>query len=45
MTASDIKRIAYIRSIPISRAGPYIPELARTVTDSRPRGQDLLHRR
>ncbi|OIJ99825.1 ATP-grasp domain-containing protein [Streptomyces monashensis] len=33
MTASDIKRIAYIRSIPISRAGPYIPELARTVTD------------
>ncbi|MEU3723386.1 ATP-grasp domain-containing protein [Streptomyces sp. NPDC031705] len=32
MTESDIKRIAYIRSIPISRAGPYIPELARTVT-------------
>ncbi|MEV0573451.1 ATP-grasp domain-containing protein [Streptomyces sp. NPDC050392] len=34
MTASDIKRIAYIRSIPISRAGPYIPALARTVTDT-----------
>ncbi|MEU8528442.1 MULTISPECIES: ATP-grasp domain-containing protein [Streptomyces] len=34
MTASDIKRIAYIRSIPISRAGPYIPELARAVADS-----------
>lgn len=32
MTATDIKRIAYIRSIPVSRAGPYIPELARTVT-------------
>ncbi|MGW6722767.1 ATP-grasp domain-containing protein [Streptomyces sp. NPDC054995] len=34
MTTSDIKRIAYIRSIPVSRAGPYIPELARTVTDA-----------
>lgn len=34
MTESAIKRIAYIRSIPISRAGPYIPELARTVTDA-----------
>lgn len=32
MTESDIKRIAYIRSIPISRAGPYIPEISRTVT-------------
>ncbi|MEU9102323.1 ATP-grasp domain-containing protein [Streptomyces sp. NPDC048361] len=32
MTASEIKRIAYIRSIPISRAGPYIPELAKAVT-------------
>ncbi|MEU1128634.1 ATP-grasp domain-containing protein [Streptomyces sp. NPDC005900] len=31
MTAADIKRIAYIRSIPISRAGPYIPDLARAV--------------
>ncbi|MFF4325581.1 acetyl-CoA carboxylase biotin carboxylase subunit family protein [Streptomyces sp. NPDC001591] len=34
MTASDIKRIAYIRSIPISRAGPYIPALARAVADT-----------
>ncbi|MFF3264589.1 acetyl-CoA carboxylase biotin carboxylase subunit family protein [Streptomyces sp. NPDC002932] len=34
MTASDIKRIAYIRSIPVSRAGPYIPELARAVTEA-----------
>ncbi|MEV8016103.1 ATP-grasp domain-containing protein [Streptomyces sp. NPDC086554] len=34
MTASDIKRIAYIRSIPISRAGPYIPQLAQAVADT-----------
>ncbi|MBW5481342.1 ATP-grasp domain-containing protein [Streptomyces bambusae] len=33
MTASEIRRIAYIRSIPISRAGPYIPELAKAVAD------------